>query len=165
MRPARIQWSGFLAVGAAVVLAASVSGSPARHPDGGGIGNATSTTLTSSTNPSIVGQAVILTARVAALGLPNPQGGSVRFFEKSTILGTVPLPSNGLAMFTTSSLAAGNHVLTAEFLGFGTYLPSISALFNQAVALPGSPIPTLGSLGRVLLGLALATSALRLIRR
>ena len=89
----------------------------------------TTTTLTSSSNPSILGQPVTFTATVGATG--GTPTGVVTFSDGSTVLGTVTL-SGGIASITTSSLAAGAHTITASYGGDPTSAPS-SATLTQTV--------------------------------
>ena len=73
-----------------------------------------SVSLVSGTNPALVTTAVTFTATVtSASGTPT---GSVSFFDGTTLLGTVAL-SNGVASYTTSSLAAATHSITAVYSG------------------------------------------------
>ena len=83
---------------------------------------ATTTTLTSSVNPSVLGQAVTFTASVAAGApqqgtgsAPSEPTGKVTFKDGASVLGTVALAANGSAQFPTSALTAGTHSITAEF--------------------------------------------------
>jgi len=92
---------------------------------------ATTTTLTSSANPSIVGNPVTLTATVAASSsIPS---GSVTFSDSGAALGTATLNGTGTATFTTSSLAAGTHLLTASFGGTTGFNASQSTALSQVV--------------------------------
>src|SRR6185436_19852626 len=75
----------------------------------------TATALASSLNPSCVGAPVTLTATVTVIapgsGVP---AGNVDFKDGSTVIGSnVPLNGSGVATFSTSSLSATNHNLTA----------------------------------------------------
>jgi hypothetical protein len=90
--------------------------------------NTTSTTLTSSLNPSISGQAVTLTATVT----PSTATGFVNFIDGTTTLGTGTLTS-GVATFTTSSLAVGNHSVTASYTGDTNDLSGSSVVLTQVV--------------------------------
>lgn len=101
------------------------------------------TTLTSNNNPSSFGQAVIFTATVSALppasGTPT---GIVQFNDGNTLLGSGTL-SNGTATFNTTSLAIGNHSITAVYGGDATFSGSRSAALNQSVTGTGtSPTTT-----------------------
>ncbi len=92
---------------------------------------ATTTTVTSNTNPSVFGQSVTLTARVQ----PNPgaAGTMVQFWEGTTSLGSFPLDATGRARLPISTLSVGIHGVTAVFPGTVNYMPSTSAAFNQTV--------------------------------
>jgi hypothetical protein len=93
-------------------------------------GEATTTTLTSSLNPSNYGQVVKFTASVSgASGTPT---GTVIFFDGSTQLGSSTL-SNGKGSFSTSSLSAGSHSITAAYQGSDQFAPSTSAPLIQVV--------------------------------
>src|SRR3954464_6823995 len=78
-----------------------------------GVQIATSTALTSSSNPSRVNAPVTFTATVtpASGGAPT---GSVTFTDGATTLATVAT-SGGVATFTTSALALGPHTITAAY--------------------------------------------------
>ena len=91
---------------------------------------ATTTSLTSSTNPSPYGQNVTFTATVsAASGTPT---GNVTFYDGMTALGTEALNS-GQAQYGTSSLSAGSHSITADYNGSTSYSPSTSSAVVQTV--------------------------------
>src|SRR5436189_3048644 len=82
---------------------------------------ATSTSLTSTPNPSIVGQTVTLSSTVTSgAGVPT---GTVTFRDGATVLATVTLV-NGSASFQTAALAAGSHPLTATFNGSAAFAAS-----------------------------------------
>src|SRR5262249_46555997 len=98
---------------------------------------AVTTTLGTAASPSTSGQAVSFTATVAAAapgaGVPS---GSVTFKDGATMLGTGTLStSNGttVASFTTSSLGAGQHTITASYGGDGNFLTGTSAPLTQYV--------------------------------
>jgi hypothetical protein len=93
----------------------------------------TTTTVSSSLNPSDLGQPVIFTARVTSeAGTPT---GTVQFKVDGVNAGApVALSSccpgsnaSGAATFTTSSLTAGTHNITADYTG-GNYLASTGTL-------------------------------------
>jgi len=95
---------------------------------------ATTTTLTASPNPSNFGQAVTLTAAVAPVAPgAGTSTGTVTFRDGSATLGTSTLNSSDIATFSTSSLAAGNHSLTASYGGDANFIASASAVVNQQV--------------------------------
>jgi hypothetical protein len=70
----------------------------------------TTTVVTSSLNPSTVGQSVTFTATVSGA---SPTG-QVTFKDGATVLGVIPL-SGGIATFSTASLPAGSHSITAIY--------------------------------------------------
>jgi len=90
----------------------------------------TTTTLASSTNPSVSGTAVTFTAAVSSpAGAPT---GSVQFLNGSTLLATVTIAS-GSAKYTTSTLAPGANSMTAVYLGDSRNNGSTSSTVNQFV--------------------------------
>ncbi|WP_433975655.1 Ig-like domain repeat protein [Tunturiibacter lichenicola] len=102
----------------------------------------TSTILTVSPNPAVAGGTVTLSADVgySATMPPTPPTGSVTFLDGTTKLGTVAL-ANGIATFTTSTLASATHSLTASYAGSTGADASTSAAVPLVVAAP-SPTPT-----------------------
>ena len=108
---------------------------------GYGTGFATSTTLSAPASVS-AGQPTTLTATVGptADGQPSPTG-SVQFLDGTTALGTGMLdPGTGMATYQTSSLAAGQHSITATYGGDSLYGTSTSAA--QIVTVTASTTPT-----------------------
>jgi Tfp pilus assembly protein PilV len=93
----------------------------------------TTTTLTSSTNPSVYGQAVTFTATVVATspGAGTPTG-TVTFKNGSTTLGTGTL-SGGVATYTTGALAIGTLSITAVYGGDTNFTTSTSSALSQVV--------------------------------
>jgi hypothetical protein len=53
-------------------------------------------------------------------GAPNATG-AISFYDGTTLLSTVPVNASGQASYTTSSLAAGNHTITATYAGGNNY--------------------------------------------
>ncbi|MBV9494722.1 MAG: Ig-like domain repeat protein [Acidobacteria bacterium] len=100
----------------------------------------TTTTISSSMNPSTVGQPVTFTATVS----PTGATGTVSFAEGQTVIGSAPLV-NGQATFTTSTLSAGDHSITALYSGDATFANSNSqSLLQQVLAQPPpAAVPTL----------------------
>ncbi|MGC9195759.1 MAG: C1 family peptidase [Syntrophobacteraceae bacterium] len=84
--------------------------------------------LASSPNPSSVGQPVTFTATLS----PGTPTGFLSFMDGSTKLATAQL-SNGTALFTTSTLSAGAHSITAFYAGDSNLGASTSALLTQEV--------------------------------
>ena len=79
-----------------------------------------STTLTSSLNPAPYGQSVTFSVTVTAIssGAATPTG-NITFTDGATLLSSQPLQSVGAttasAQFTTASLTAGSHSITATY--------------------------------------------------
>src|SRR5439155_1124710 len=94
---------------------------------------ATQTVLDSSPNPSAYGQPVTFTATVTA-GSPATQG-TVIFREGATVLaGPLALDASGHASFATSSLAVGNHTITADYSGATLSAPSSGSVVQTVLA-------------------------------
>jgi hypothetical protein len=91
----------------------------------------TTTALTSSPNPSTHGHPVTFTATVTSSG-PNPPTGKVAFKDGTTGIGSAVL-SGGVATLTKSTLAAGTHSITAQYLGDASSAKSTSAVLSQVV--------------------------------
>jgi hypothetical protein len=76
----------------------------------------TTTTVTSSVNPSIVKQGVTFTVKVTS-GAGTP-GGTVTIKDGATTLASgITLDPTGSASFTTTTLSAGTHGITASYGG------------------------------------------------
>jgi hypothetical protein len=109
---------------------------------------ANSTSVASSSDPSIFGTAVIFTATVmsSATGMPT---GTVTFQDGAATLGTGML-SGGTATLTTSALAGGAHSITAVYAGDTNFASSTSPALTQTVAdfsLSASPTSLSGTAG------------------
>ncbi len=92
------------------------------------------TTIASSLNPSAAGQLVTFTSVVSGNG--PPPTGTVAFVDYNTTIATVPLTAAGRAVFATSSLAQGPHLIYAVYSGDATYVPSSASLGVQQVNAP-----------------------------
>ena len=97
---------------------------------------ATTTIVTSSSDPSTVGQPVTFTAVVAATGSASAPTGTVTF----TIDGQAGAPrplgvvaGGDEATFTTSTLSVGPHSITATYSGDATFAASAGSLPTQVV--------------------------------
>jgi YVTN family beta-propeller protein len=104
----------------------------------------TTTTLAASPNPSNLGQAVTLTATitVVAPGSPTPIGptGTVTFLDGTTTLGTAALNGAATATFSTSSLSAASHSITATYGGDANFTGSTTSS-SLTVTVQGPPPP------------------------
>jgi hypothetical protein len=102
------------------------------HPVLDVIFQATTTTgVTSSANPSKYLDDVAFTATVSSPAAAPT--GQITFFDGGTSLGTLPLDSIGHATIHTSTLAVGQHSITAKYLGDENSTPSGSAPLPQNV--------------------------------
>ena len=97
----------------------------------------TTTSVTSSMNPALFGQAVTLTAAVAISGTgTGTPTGVVTFTIDGSVAGTMGL-SSGIATFSTSSLSAGSHPITATYGGNANFNRSAGVLSpNQVIVNP-----------------------------
>ena len=100
-------------------------------------GTATTTVVSSSSNPAKAGQPVTFTATVT-----GATSGTVTFYDGTTKLGTATVDTNGKAQLTVSTLTPGAHPITAVFSGTPTTLPSASTPFSQTTTAVESPSPS-----------------------
>jgi hypothetical protein len=99
----------------------------------------TTTSLASSLNPSTVGQPVTFTAVVTAPGSQGSPKGSVVFAIDGLAQSTVPLSVVGgkdEAQFSSATLSAGQHSITAAYSGDATFSPSSGSVSTQVVNAP-----------------------------
>lgn len=99
--------------------------------------SATTTALTSGTNPSIFGSSVTFTATITTSGTPT---GTVQFFDGASALGSAQTVSAGAATLSTSVLALGSHSITAQYSGDATHSGSTSSALSQVV----NPVAAVG---------------------
>jgi hypothetical protein len=90
----------------------------------------TTTAVSSSVNPSIVGQKVTFRATVAS-PTTTPKG-TVTFMDGTTVLGTGTL-WEGNASYSSSTLSAGSHKITAVYNGTANIVGSTSPVVVQIV--------------------------------
>ena len=95
---------------------------------GDNLPSSTTTSLTASPNPSTFGQNVTFMAAVS----PITATGTVSFTFNPGSTVTAPVVS-GAAVYTTSSLSVGSHVITATYSGNSTYGGSVSQPVTQVV--------------------------------
>ena len=135
--PATLNGSSLLVTGAGTVTVTATQAGDATHSpvtltQSFTVAKApTTTTLTSSSGVAITGTPVTLTAKVASTaGTPTV---SVTFLNGSTVLGTAPVSSTGLATLTLSTLPTGALSLSAAYSGDANFLTSVSAYSVTAV--------------------------------
>jgi Big-like domain-containing protein len=90
--------------------------------------NSTTTISASPAAQSNSGQTVTFTAKVA----PSAGTGVVQFLDGSTLIGSGAL-NNGTAVFSTASLAVGNHSIKASYGGDGNVNGSQSGALSYKV--------------------------------
>jgi hypothetical protein len=109
-----------------------------------GVLPATTTELVSSANPSVEGQGVTFTATVKEGGITAADAtGTITFSIDDTAVAVETVVA-GQATFTTSTLAAGDHAVSAEYSGDSAYAGSTDSLV-QSVSL--SPYNAWAGLG------------------
>jgi hypothetical protein len=91
--------------------------------------------LTSSTTNANLKADVTFTATVTSMTSGTPTG-SVEFLDGSTVLGSSTLNSNGTASYTTNSLTAGLHQITAVYSGDQNFTAATSAALAEIVTAP-----------------------------
>lgn len=88
----------------------------------------TSTTISSSSQPSVFGESITFSSTVTSLVDPGTPTGTVQFVDTTLgLIGSGTLNGSGIATYTTSSLSVGTYALAANYLGDGTFLPSSSS--------------------------------------
>ena len=108
---------------------------------------ATAIMIASSANPAPAGQTLTLTANVVTVTPSTliPTGliptGIVTFIDGNTVLGIATLNPSGLATFTTSTLAAGTHGISASYAGNAAATPSLSSVFLEVITPASLPTP------------------------
>jgi len=93
--------------------------------------------VTSSENPAVLGDTVNFTALVSGIGLGPAPTGTVTFI----IDGSSQIPINlvdGQAVFSTSSLSTGTHLISVDYSGTAIYNPSTSPTLQQVISDPAA---------------------------
>jgi Bacterial Ig-like domain (group 3) len=97
---------------------------------------ATSTTVSADLSTTAYGQNVTLTASVNS-SFGGVSSGQVSFFDGPTPLANAAVVS-GSAQVAVSSLSAGTHTITAQFLGNGNFAGSTAAGISHSVTAAGT---------------------------
>ena len=109
-----------------------------------GASDATTSHVSSSSNPQALGSEVTFTATVTTTGLSDPTG-SVTFKDGSSTLGSVALTGLGggsaEATYSTSALVLGSHTITAEYVSDSAAFTNSSSTLTQFINTPGSAFP------------------------
>jgi sugar lactone lactonase YvrE len=99
----------------------------------------TTTSLTASPNPAVLATSVTFAATVAGpAGATIVPAGTVTFLDGSTTIGAGALNSSGIATYSTASLSAGQHSITASYGGDASDVASQSTVLIQTVAKAGT---------------------------
>ncbi|HEY6413539.1 MAG TPA: Ig-like domain repeat protein [Edaphobacter sp.] len=89
------------------------------------LGLPTTTILTASPKGGYALQPITLAATVSATGTAIPTG-SVTFYDGTAALGSAPVDNTGHAVYTTSLITGGTHLLHAVYSGDTTFASSTS---------------------------------------
>ena len=114
----------------------------------------TQITLTAAPSPSNAGSYVTFRALIS----PSAATGSAQFLDGTTVLGSATL-DQGLASFSISTLAAGDHSITAVYNGDGAYLGSASNVVVHTVLKRSTSLAAAASPNPVAYGQGLTLSA------
>lgn len=95
----------------------------------------TTTVLTTSGSPAFAGQPVTFTAKLSSRYGTIPDGETVTFYDGKTALASIPLAAE-TAVFTTSSLSAASHPITATYVGDAHFTSSTGRLTEKVVKYP-----------------------------
>jgi hypothetical protein len=107
----------------------------------------TTTALTASASTVTVGSSLTLTATVTSSPGSTTPTGTVTFYNGSTPLGTGTV-TNGVATYSTQSLAVGTYSITATYSGDANHASSTSPAISVAVVPPsGGQTPSGGGGG------------------
>src|SRR3984885_14557227 len=143
--------SGDIYIAGSIIPGTSVATSGAfQAANGGGsdgfvakisVVTATTTTLTASPTTATAGTAINFTATGAESGGSSVPTGTVTFKDGGTTLGSMTLNGTGVAVFRTSTLAAGAHSITAAYGGDAANSASLSSAAGVTVnALPAATV-------------------------
>ncbi len=96
----------------------------------------TTVALTSNQNPVEFGNRDVLTAQVNPSSIDKRRPiGVVVFFNGDAVIGISPVSSSGVATIAPTTLALGDHTITAEYMGDGLYKAATSSeILEQVVA-------------------------------
>jgi hypothetical protein len=93
--------------------------------------NPTTVSLISGANPSLIGAPVTFTATVSSAA--SSLAGTMVFLDGATQICSVALAANGTASCATSSLALGQHSVTASYSGDADDAAGISSTLSQVI--------------------------------
>jgi hypothetical protein len=116
--------------------------------------------LSSSANPGTVGKPVTLAVYVGGASGTNNSGatGNVTLTDGTTTLFSGPLDATGKFSYTTSSLAAGTHLIVASYGGDANFTSGVSPTLTEKI-LAASTVSLVSSLNPALSGQAVTLTA------
>jgi hypothetical protein len=97
---------------------------------------ATTTMLSSSSATANVNASITFTASVAPVTGTGTPTGTVTFYDGSAQLGSGTVTAAAMATYTTTSLAAGTHMISAQYSGDANFTSSTSSTFTQTIVAP-----------------------------
>lgn len=95
----------------------------------------TTATVAANSTTAVTGDPVQFIANVHGGGTASPTG-TVTFLDGSTSIGTAPVRADGRAILTITSLAAGDHTITASYGGDTHFSASTSAAITETIQSP-----------------------------
>ena len=104
----------------------------------------TSIALTSSASPAALGTPVTFTATVSGSFPATPTGQVIFTVDDGAALPAVLLDAAGTATLTATSLALGQHTITAAYAGATDFLAAQDASFKQQIV-PPATVTTIAS--------------------
>jgi len=135
--PATVSGSTLTLTGAGTVVAVANQAGNANYANAAPVSlsfavseEATSVTLSTSSNSVVYGTALTLTATV-----PSAATGTVTFLDSGTSIGATTL-SSGSATLIISTLGIGSHVLTASYSGDSNYTGANSSSLTETITQP-----------------------------
>jgi hypothetical protein len=93
----------------------------------------TTAAITSSQSAVLAGSSVTLTTTVTSIQSTPAMTGTVQFYDGSTPLGPAQSLASGTASYTTGSISAGSHSITAVYSGDANYNASTSSSFTVEI--------------------------------
>ncbi len=89
------------------------------------------TTILTGSSPSALGDPTTFTATVSAGADPVSSGGVEFSVDGGAAIATVDLAADGTAEFTTASLTAGGHTISAHYTGTPSYAASVDSVAHE----------------------------------
>ncbi len=110
---------------------------------------ATTTALTSDSNPGASGQPVTFSADAAPMQGSGIPSGTVSFIVAGAVTAHVALDNTGHAAYSTSALAVGTHSIVASYQGEPSAYSASTGVLTETIAGGQVPAPAILPLGGV----------------